>query len=344
MAAAGLWTTPTDLAKFAIEMQLSLAGKSNKVLSKESADVMTKALIDNAGLGFFIETFGKTLYFGHDGADEGFRALMLVNREKGYGAVVMTNSDNGQILREVIRGVGREYGWEEFIPAPHEVIALDSAKLNQFAGRYLVNPDRVITVKNENGKLMAQPSGDPAFELLAISDTTFIRRDAPLKYTFMPYQIGGAGSGNGNSATFFHTVKIEGGGNNAEALRVGADSLVPIELLMTGKVEEAVAGYRKIKKESPNNVSISEQRLNGLGFNLIRQKKLPEAIAIFKLNTELYPESWNTYDSLGEAYMTNGDRELAIANYKKSLAMNPENTDGAAMLKKLEAEAVKTDK
>jgi Flp pilus assembly protein TadD len=113
---------------------------------------------------------------------------------------------------------------------------------------------------------------------------------------------------------------------------------------MTGKVEEALAGYRKIKKESPKNVSIGEQRLNSLGFNLIRQKKLAEAIAILKLNTELYPESWNTYDSLGEAYMTNGDRELAIANYKKSLALNPENTAGAATLKKLQAEPVKSDK
>ncbi len=82
-------------------------------------------------LGFFIDKRGDALYFGHGGADEGFRAEMLVNRKNGYGAVVMANSDNGEILREVMRGVAREYGWEEFLPAPHEVIALDAAKLER---------------------------------------------------------------------------------------------------------------------------------------------------------------------------------------------------------------------
>ena len=69
MAAAGLWTTPTDLAKFAIEMQLSLAGKSNKVLTKQSADMMTTSFMEDVGLGFFIERHGNALYFGHGGAD-----------------------------------------------------------------------------------------------------------------------------------------------------------------------------------------------------------------------------------------------------------------------------------
>jgi Flp pilus assembly protein TadD len=67
-------------------------------------------------------------------------------------------------------------------------------------------------------------------------------------------------------------------------------------------------------------------------------KKLGEAIAVFKLNVELYPGSWNVYDSLAEAYMNNGDKELAIANYEKSLALNPENANGAAMLKKLKGD------
>jgi cytochrome c-type biogenesis protein CcmH/NrfG len=61
-----------------------------------------------------------------------------------------------------------------------------------------------------------------------------------------------------------------------------------------------------------------------------------EAIEIFKLNVEAYPQGFNTYDSLGEAYMVNGDKELAIQNYKKSLELNPQNSNATAMLKKLE--------
>src|SRR5690242_12950252 len=127
MAAAGLWTTPTDLAKFAIESQLSLAGKSNKVLTKEMTAKMVQPFIETGpcGLGFFNEKHGDAIYFGHGGADEGFRAQLLVSRDKGYGAVVMVNSDNGQIMNEIIRSIANEYKWEEFLPQPKERVAVD---------------------------------------------------------------------------------------------------------------------------------------------------------------------------------------------------------------------------
>ena len=336
MAAAGLWTTPSDLAKFAIEMQLSLAGKSNKVLTKESADAMTKAFIDNVGLGFFIEKHGAALYFGHGGADEGFRAELVVSRDKGYGVAVMTNSDNGQILREVIRSVAREYGWDEFLPAPYEVIALDAAKLNEYAGRYQVNSDRVAALKVEEGKLIAYPSGERSFEMLPISETTFVRRDAPLKFTFVRTSTA-PGSGNGDGAVAaIRAVQVEAPDTKSEAKRLGADTLVPFEFLLAGKLQEAMDGYRKLKKETPDDPMVSEQRLNTLGYGFMRQKKMAEAIAVFKVNVELYPNSWNTYDSLGEAYVNNGEKELAIESYKKSLALNPQNANGAEALKKLE--------
>ena len=338
MAAAGLWTTPTDLAKFAIEMQLSLAGKSKKVIGKQSAETMTSAFLDNVGLGFFIDKRGDALYFGHGGADEGFRAEMLVNRKLGYGAIAMTNSDNGEVLREVLRGVAREYGWEEFLPAPHEVIALDAARLDDYVGRYLVNPDRVLTIKSEDGKLIAYPTGDRKFELLPTSDTTFVRREANVRYNFVRNGNNGAAPGGGDltSSAGFSAMNIQQPGNIADAPRINAETRVPLELLADGKIEEALARYRQIKKEKPDNASVSEQRLNNVGYGLMRAKKMAEAIAVFKLNTELYPDAWNTYDSLGDAYATNGEKELAIASYKKSLALNPQNANGAAILKKLE--------
>ena len=212
MAAAGLWTTPTDLAKFAIDLQLSLAGRANKVLSKSSVEMMTTSFMENVGLGFFIEKHGNALYFGHGGADEGFRAEMLVSRDKGYGAVVMANSDNGNILREVLRGVAREYGWDEFLPAPYETIALEPAKLNDYVGRYQVNPDLVLTIKNEGGKLVASPTADREFELLPISDTTFVRRDSNNKYNFVRSEGGGAadeGDPAAKSAGNFTAVQIQ---------------------------------------------------------------------------------------------------------------------------------------
>jgi tetratricopeptide (TPR) repeat protein len=77
--------------------------------------------------------------------------------------------------------------------------------------------------------------------------------------------------------------------------------------------------------------------MNSLGYSLLGAKKIREAIEVFKLNVEAYPRSFNVYDSLGEAYMANGDTELAIKNYEISVQMNPENTGGIEALKKLRA-------
>jgi len=327
MAAAGLWTTPTDLAKFGIETQLSLVGKSNKVLSKEMTAKMVTPFIpsDPVGLGFFSEKHGAATYFGHGGADEGFRAQLLVHRDKGYGAVVMVNSDNGQIIPEIIRAIAQEYQWEDFLPPPKEIVSVDTTKLNDYTGRFMVNPDRVLTITTEAGKLYAEPTASPKFELLAISDNEFLRRDADITYTFM--------KGSGGSVDKIRLKFPEGGG---EAPRIATDALVPYELLMAGKVEEAVAGYRKIKKEKPLNNVVQEARLNDLGYSLLRNNSFAPAIAVFKLNVELYPDSANTYDSLGEAYMAAGQKELAVTNYKKSLELNPKNQNAINILKKLE--------
>lgn len=331
MAAAGLWTTPTDLAKFAIEVQLSLAGRSNKILSKQSVDTMTSSFMEDVGLGFFIEKHGNALYFGHGGADEGFRAELLVSRDKGYGVAVMANSDNGQILREVIRGVAREYGWDEFLPAPVEIISLGAAKLDIFNGRFQVNPDRVLTIKTVSdprgpAKLVVFPTADAPFELLPISEDTFIRRDSGLKYNF----VRPAGTDGGD-----YQLQIIAGNGANPTKRVTAEMLVPYEMLLVGKTVEAAGAYRKIKQDTPQNVAVGEDRLNNLGYELMRQGNLPAAIALLKLNVEFYPNSWNTYDSLGEAYMNGGQKDLAIANYKKSLELNPQNSNGREMLKKL---------
>lgn len=326
MAAAGLWTTPTDLAKFAIEVQLSLAGKSNKVLSKEMTTRMITPFIENsaAGLGFFAEKHGEAIYFGHGGADEGFRAGLLVSREKGYGVAVMVNSDNGQIINEIFRSVANEYKWDSYLTL-YEVISVDSSKLNDYTGRFQVSPDRVLTLTNENGKLYAQPTGDSRFEMLPISETEFIRSDQNVKYTFV--------RGEGGKVDSIK-LRFEQGGS--EARRISAETPVPYELLLAGKVDEAIEGYKKIKRDMPANNVVAEDRLNNLGYTLLRQNKLPEAIAVFKVNVALYPQSSNVYDSLGEAYMVNGDKQMAIANYKKSLELDPNNKNAADTLKKLE--------
>ena len=111
MAAAGLWTTPTDLAKFAIEIALSKHGKSNRILSQKMTREMLTPVLDQVGLGFFLEKDNPGV-FGHNGADEGFQALLTMNADTGNGVAMMADSDNGiWTMNYVLRRVAKEYGW-----------------------------------------------------------------------------------------------------------------------------------------------------------------------------------------------------------------------------------------
>ena len=112
MAAAGLWTTPSDLARFAIEIALSKQGKANHVLSETMTQQMLTPQIENVGLGFFLGGKNNPGQFGHNGSDDGFQAILTMFSDSGRGVVVMANSDNGVTVGNYfIKSVAREYAW-----------------------------------------------------------------------------------------------------------------------------------------------------------------------------------------------------------------------------------------
>jgi CubicO group peptidase (beta-lactamase class C family) len=98
----------------------------------------------------------------------------------------------------------------------------------------------------------------------------------------------------------------------------------------------AISEYRERRKAGSGTGVLNELPMNRLGYALLSKKLVNEAIEIFKLNVEAFPNSWNVYDSLGEAYMVKGDKGLAIKNYQKSIELNPQNNGGREMLKKLQ--------
>ena len=102
-------------------------------------------------------------------------------------------------------------------------------------------------------------------------------------------------------------------------------------------INPAVRQYHDLKAAEASTYNFDEDELNNLGYEFIRSKKFKEAIRIFQLNVEAYPQSSNVYDSLGEAYMDDGNKLLAIANYQKSLDLNPKNHGAVVMLQKLKA-------
>jgi len=105
--------------------------------------------------------------------------------------------------------------------------------------------------------------------------------------------------------------------------------------LVKSGLDAAIESYYQMRDTLSAKEIMEEYAMNGIGYSFMRKKQYEDAIKIFKLNVEAYPDAYNVYDSLGEAYMENGDTELAIKNYEKSLELNPDNENGKRMLEKL---------
>jgi CubicO group peptidase (beta-lactamase class C family) len=117
MAAAGLWSTPSDLARFIIEIQSSLQGKSNHVLSPEMTRQMLGPGLGNWGLGFRIGGSCSAPQFSHHGCNHGFESILFAYEREGMGAVVMTNAHHGSVLAaEIIQSIATEYNWPDYHP------------------------------------------------------------------------------------------------------------------------------------------------------------------------------------------------------------------------------------
>jgi tetratricopeptide (TPR) repeat protein len=309
MAAAGLWTTPTDLARFALAVQQMRRGEKGP-LSKASVENMLTARRDGYGLGFAIEEKGGSTYFTHGGSNEGFQALLYADENRGYGAVIMTNSDAGfRLMPEILRAIAAEYNWEGYEKAPIPLAKLSPEELSLFAGRYKLGSDSVVSIQPREGRLEASVPLEGGFELLPISRTMFVRRDEETRYSFGRRADGGA------------ELRVREGSTSWVAPRISPGTRVPAEDVEAGRLEDALAGYQRLRAADPADPAVAETRLNQLGYGFLEKKQPEKAMSILRLNTQLYPDSANTWDSLGEATEAAGDTAVAVALYRKALEM-----------------------
>ncbi len=116
-AAAGLWSTPSDLAHFAIAIERARAGESRRLLSERMIEEVLTRQIDHWGLGLRLDGTGHARRFSHSGSNDGYRCLLVAYAQTGQGAVVMTNSDNGaELAQELMASIARVYGWPDYLP------------------------------------------------------------------------------------------------------------------------------------------------------------------------------------------------------------------------------------
>lgn len=187
MAAAGLWTTPSDLALLAIEIQQEIAGRSSKVLSTKMANQMVAEQIQNYGLGPSVQGQGQSLRFSHGGVDEGFEAFWIAFAHTGQGAVVMVNANRGSgLAQEIVRSIAQEYGWSDRPPSKERTLTKVDPKIYAaYVGEYDVS-GRTVTISSEAGRLfiLAPPLGPSRVELYPESETRFFILEQDLTVTF----------------------------------------------------------------------------------------------------------------------------------------------------------------
>ncbi|MGE8293774.1 MAG: serine hydrolase, partial [Sphingobacterium sp.] len=326
-AAAGLWSTAEDYAKFVIDIQHTLAGKSSTVISKKTAEEFTSPFIESfIGLGLFIENYAGAVYFCHGGWNEGFSSYFIGSKTSGDGVVVLTNTNKPLFINELVRAVALTYQWPNYITPANKILPSTSQELSSYIGRYRADKYGLIKVYKENGKLMAIQNLDTPVELIKVGVDTFAMHDWDFKMAFVKNKA----TGKQELVQVLRDKTI-----HARNPKLNAGDVIPLELILGGQFERGVKAYQRAKQEDSEHRLLSEGFLNGTGYELLSQKKLTQAIDVFRVNTILYPKSENVYDSLAEAYLKAGQRGKAKQNYIKLLEINPKNEKVSKILETL---------
>ncbi len=327
MAPAGLWTTAEDLAKFATTIQKTLSGETEMVLSKDLTEQMlTPFVSDFMGLGMFIIQMKDQTYFGHGGWNEGFSSEMMAHKDKGYGVVVMTNSNHPAFISELIRAVAITYKWDDYVPI-YTAIEPAAEELSKITGRYAYQGYNFVEVALVNNQLQLREGAEKEpTSFVKVSDSTYVVRSSDNLYQFKE-------SNNNIELQVINSRTLE---TQSGFTKMSEETKLPIDFLLNDNYEAALQAYQSLYNEDSNNPAVNENTINSFGYRFLSTGKSTVAKNLFKINTILYPDSFNVYDSYAEACMELGEVELAISNYKKSLELNPKNDNAKHQIKKLE--------
>ena len=171
LAAAGLWTTPRDLARFALDLQRS-AGGGKGVLSPQMARTMLTPVKNGYGLGLNVEGKGTARSFAHGGSNMGYQNTLFAYADRGDGAVIMTNGANGaELANSVLRALAAEYKWPSQHPQVRKAVALNAAAQEKLAGRYDIKGLGDFRIARKEGRLMVALRDDSWEPLYAASPT-----------------------------------------------------------------------------------------------------------------------------------------------------------------------------
>jgi CubicO group peptidase (beta-lactamase class C family) len=303
MAAAGLWTTAGDLALFAVEIQKALI-RNSKLMNKSTAQTMTTEVDSGYALGWFVDNRGGTGYFSHGGSTQGFSTQLTSHLKDGYGVAIMTNSNHPEFLDEVVSAVGLTYGWDGYQAKETQKITKNMS--NKYLGQYRYDSTQSISITSQEGKLWMSYPGTTPQELNYTGEGLFLRRESstPIKFT------------EKKGVIQFNFVRSDGKYQSHSQL--ATDEQMAGDILNTGDYADALITYRTLLENDSSDEPLSEGRLNNQGLSMMKEN-FDYAIKLLTINTDLYPDSANTWDSLAFAYQQADNKKEAIEHYRNAL-------------------------
>ena len=286
-AADGLWTSPTEMCNYIIETQLAFAGKSSKVLTPEMTKIgLTPYIDESAALGVFIEERGTTTYFSHGAGNEGFCGQYYASLEGGDGVVVYVNSDNRNIIQEVINSVATVYKWKDIYDATvRSETTVPESVLEKYKGVFLIDDQLSAVFKKEDGFYYF--SSDIFSKMHFTSEKVFFNEEFQTEKTFLTDRTG-------NVTGFTRQIN--------------------------GKFFPAA-----VKVTNVDTLKLGQGQLNNMGWYLLENKQFDDAIRFLKRGIILDPQDIAAIGNLAHCYLFNNDYDKAISQYKVFLGKSKES-------------------
>ncbi len=317
-AAAGLYTTPTDLAKFFIDVQKSYMGKG-KVLSQATTTKMLTAqqnvsdgsYKEQIGIGPFLiqRTDNKDpngVYFEFTGVNAGFLAYGIASITNGNGVIIMLNSgdDVNGLGKEIRRAVAKTYNWTNFLPTEIQPINLSDTALDKFAGRYRMATDEVLYLRKEKNYLVENINEGNDIYCFPVTRDTIVFTDYNIKAGFMMNDKG-------------EVISLQNIYQEKAMPRMAANEFSPSEYLKMKKYDEAKKAFGAMK--------MNEYQITYLAYDLMNKKPLNmEAVkTILEVAIEQHPNAAIVYSRWGDYYLKLNDTPNAIKSYQKAIEIDP---------------------
>ncbi len=317
-AAAGLYTTPTDLAKFFIDVQKSYTGKG-KVLSQLTTkqmltpqqNVSDGSYKEQIGIGPFLiqQTDNKDpngVYFEFTGVNAGFLAYGIASITNGNGVIIMLNSgdDVNGLGKEIRRAVAKTYNWTNFLPTEIQPINLSDTDLDKLAGRYRMATDEVLYLRKEKNYLVEKINEGNDIYCFPVTRDTIVFTDYNIKAGFKI---------NDKS----EVISLQNIYQENPMPRMKDDEFSPSEYLKMKKYNEAKKAFGAMK--------INEYQITYLAYDLMNKKPLNmDAVkTILDVAIEQHPNSSIVYSRWGDYYLKLNDKSNAIKSYQKALQLDP---------------------